>query len=396
MKVAWLCNYPINRMGDIPVNYRKKDIHPVTWIINLANALTDNYKNVELHIITATPLINRSFTKTIGSITCHVLRDFSAVPFLKRGWPKYFPVSIYLKYFPLRLQVSSLLKELNPDLIHAHGTEEAWGLIAIEQSKPHIISMQGIVHKLSKHYPKDKTFKLRIPLEKEVLINSNYFISKTSFSTEFINQINPSAKIYEIENTMHHAFFEVSRTYFKKNRILFVGNPSPAKGLGELCEAVSRIKELDMTVVTNRGSRYLDKLKEEYRDLNIDWKKSLTSEEIAKEMETVDMLVLPSHMDTSPNVISEAMCAGLPVVATNIGGIPNMIINGKTGVLVPLQDVDSLVEAINFLLNNEDKMMNMGKLGKSEAAKRFAPHVAAEKVYEAYMDVIENFRNTNY
>ena len=83
-------------------------------------------------------------------------------------------------------------------------------------------------------------------------------------------------------------------------------------------------------------------------------------------MGKASLLVLPSYIDNSPNVVSEAIVAGVPVVATRVGGIPWMIEDGVIGIL-----------------NDRNLRKNLGKAGRLEATKRFYPETVAQRVIEA-------------
>jgi glycosyltransferase involved in cell wall biosynthesis len=391
MKIAWLCTYPPENLAKIPVSHRKKRIHPATWVVNLAQALVERYSELELHIITETPLISRSFSSWEKGMTFHVLRDESAVPFMHRGWPPYLPLHLLSRYRLSQRKMISVLRKINPDVVHAHGTEMAYALAAVNSGFPNIISIQGLMHKLAEHYPDNRTFRLRVPMEREVLEKGRFFISKTPFAREFIEEMNPAARIFDIENTMHPAFFEVKPDYRLHRRLLFIGTMVEAKGVRELFEAVSRIDSVTLVVVGQEKGGLAEELRNRYAHLNVEWKGFLSSEQIAEEMNRVDMLVLPSYMDTSPNVVSEAMCAGLPVVATRVGGIPNMIEDGRTGLLVPAKEVEPLAIAINSLLNDTALKERLGRSAREEAVNRFSPKTAASKVRQAYETVIRGW-----
>ena len=83
-------------------------------------------------------------------------------------------------------------------------------------------------------------------------------------------------------------------------------------------------------------------------------------------------LVMPSHSEGSPNVLLEAMAAGLPVAATTVGGIPEMAIDGETALLVPPQNPQALARAIVTMLNNGVTAAALGQAGKKRAVERFS------------------------
>lgn len=95
---------------------------------------------------------------------------------------------------------------------------------------------------------------------------------------------------------------------------------------------------------------------------------------------TYNMLILPSLLDGRPLVIMEAMMLGVPCLATDIGGLPELIQNGKTGFLVPPQDLDTMEQAIRQVVANPLKLYNMGIAAKTYAIK----HFNIESMYQNY------------
>ena len=87
----------------------------------------------------------------------------------------------------------------------------------------------------------------------------------------------------------------------------------------------------------------------------------------------MDLFVLPSRTEGSPLSILEAMAMGLPVIATNIGGIPEIVIDKVTGLLVSLKNTDELSGAIVNLLSNPAMMQQMGENGKKRVMTYFHP-----------------------
>ncbi|RMG45458.1 MAG: glycosyltransferase, partial [Acidobacteria bacterium] len=78
----------------------------------------------------------------------------------------------------------------------------------------------------------------------------------------------------------------------------------------------------------------------------------------------VDIFVLTSDWEGTPNVILEAMASGLPVVATRVGGVPEIVQHGETGFLVDPEDEDGMVDAILTLIKNRDLRLKFGRAGR--------------------------------
>jgi len=104
--------------------------------------------------------------------------------------------------------------------------------------------------------------------------------------------------------------------------------------------------------------------------------------------QTFDLFVLPSIYEAFGLVLVEAMSAGKPVVATNVGGIPEIVQDGKTGIIVPPCNSNKLSEAIIELLNNQSKSASMGLLGQKRAEEKFGLKRMVEEYQNLYFDLL--------
>jgi glycosyltransferase involved in cell wall biosynthesis len=84
-----------------------------------------------------------------------------------------------------------------------------------------------------------------------------------------------------------------------------------------------------------------------------------------------DVFLHAAHAENFPNVILEAMACGRPVIATSVGGIPEQVIEGQTGLLVPPHDPDALAECIELLLANEERRAEMSRVAARLARRRY-------------------------
>jgi N-acetyl-alpha-D-glucosaminyl L-malate synthase BshA len=98
-----------------------------------------------------------------------------------------------------------------------------------------------------------------------------------------------------------------------------------------------------------------------------------------------DTLVLPSETESAPLTILEAMSTGLPVIATRVGGVPEIIEDGRTGFLVPLKHPEDIAEKILELHGDRDKLRRMGAAARQAILERYS----TEKVVQQYLDVYE-------
>jgi glycosyltransferase involved in cell wall biosynthesis len=102
-------------------------------------------------------------------------------------------------------------------------------------------------------------------------------------------------------------------------------------------------------------------------------------------LKLMDVFVLSSLSEGSPNAVLEAMAAGLPVIATDVGGLPDIVIDGESGILVPPGDWEALEKAITELLADPERAAAMGRMGLANAADKHDIEKVVRRV-EGIMD----------
>jgi glycosyltransferase involved in cell wall biosynthesis len=106
-----------------------------------------------------------------------------------------------------------------------------------------------------------------------------------------------------------------------------------------------------------------------------------------KMLPNYDFLVLPSYAETFPMSILEAMGLGIPVISTYISGIPEMIENGKNGLLFNAGNIDELTLAIEKLANNKNLIIEFGNNAWKYAKDKFSPEIVLEKLENMYDNI---------
>jgi glycosyltransferase involved in cell wall biosynthesis len=102
----------------------------------------------------------------------------------------------------------------------------------------------------------------------------------------------------------------------------------------------------------------------------------------------VDLLVLASTDEPFGRVVIEGMAAGLPVVATASGGVPEIVVDGETGLLVPPREPGPMADAIAQMLTDRPRASAMGAAGRSRAVERFDVRRVARQVGEVYEQIL--------
>lgn len=144
-----------------------------------------------------------------------------------------------------------------------------------------------------------------------------------------------------------------------------VGRLSPEKGHIHLIDAVSKIvsmsPELKLKVLIAGGGPRERRLKERINEMGLDQHIKLIGHcaDLDGLFSIADLFVLPSLSEGSPNVLLESMAARVPIVATNVGGVPELVSDGESAILVPPADSESLKTAILELLENHSRAIRL-------------------------------------
>lgn len=114
--------------------------------------------------------------------------------------------------------------------------------------------------------------------------------------------------------------------------------------------------------------------------------------DIAPLLRKSSLLVLSSTREGLPNVVLEAMAAGLPVVATDVGGLPEVVAPGETGWLVPPKDVPALAGAISHLLAHDDVRAAFGQAGRKRVEQRFSLTAMVRRHEDMFLRLLHRSR----
>lgn len=388
MKIAWLCGISLNNLPSVPVRHRRADEHPAPVTISWARALRRHAPDVQIEIVTESNSVMRSFVSDTPFGRVHVVRNAYGLPFVPRNIP--FRWRVRTRYILSRWALAAAVRRLQPDLVHAHGTEAAYALAALDTGLPHLISMQGIIRELAAAQPENKNFSVRVGVERLAVQRGRNFIAKTPFAERFIHELNPAAHVDLVANPVNPVYLEVNALPGGKRTFLFVGRVEKAKGVDVLLQALREIPSAKLILVGACNTPEACALRAKFgAGLDVEWQGRLPPAKIVQLMPRVDALVLPSMMDTSPNSIIEALCAGLPVIGTSVGGIPDMVHPGRTGWLVPSGSPAVLAAAMRECLDHPERTREMGRQAQAEGRERYAPENAVRRLLAAYGNALD-------
>ena len=296
-----------------------------------------------------------------------------------------------------------IIKE-KPDIVHTHSSKG--GILGRMAAK--IAGVPHIIHTPHGHvfYGHFGTFASKVFLWVEKILSKftdrmvaltdgekNDYISLSVCSPEKIFKIHSGVDV--------NKFMQGNGNRVEKRRALgldqneavigFVGWLLPIKGPDYLLKAMDYVwqghPEASLVLV-GKGNMDVD-LRAETLRKNANGKVKFLGwrEDIDEIMPLFDMLVLPSLNEGMGRVLVEAMAAGKPVVASRVGGIPDLVRHGETGYLVPPADEEALANGIKKLLDDPAKAKQMGQQGK-EYCHQFSLEAMIEKLDNLYSDLI--------
>ena len=338
--------------------------------------------------------------QTIGLI----LKNFYRYPqiFILRN-----PIVIYWENLYASNVIQVISRE-HVDLLHAHFAyhEGLVGLLAKESTeKPLIITVHGydILVEPSVKYG----VRLNPVVDniiREVLNNADAIITaSTATFNEVVKITNTSNRVYLIPNGVDIEEFNphIDGYYIKRKlgienyKVVFaLGAHRPVKGLEFLIRAIpSVVREKEDVVFVIGGNGPLRRFHEqlvarlgvENRVVFTGW---ISRREVPYYYAMSDIVVVPSLQEAFGLTVSEAMACGKPVIGTNVGGIPDQIIDGYNGFLVPPKDPEILAEKILWLLDNQEEARLMGIRGRKIVENKFNIDIRTSKIISLYKRIL--------
>lgn len=171
-----------------------------------------------------------------------------------------------------------------------------------------------------------------------------------------------------------------------------VGRLCDVKGQRELIDAIARLPGAHAVFVgadlEQRGA-YEHALRQRADELGVTDRVVFAGyrDDAARVVAAADVFALPSWTEGLPLVVLEAMALGRPVVATTVGGTPELVADGETGLLVPPRDVGALTAALKRVLDDEGLRRRLGKAGRLRVAERFSTEAMTRDVLAVYDEV---------
>lgn len=296
------------------------------------------------------------------------------------------------------INLTRIFKRENPDIVHTYlFTSDCYGRLAAKLAgvKKVVCATRGIdAWKKWHHIQADRILAL---FTDSITVNAEnikpYLIKIEKIRADKIVKIYNGIDLRRFKGLRSSSGIKLG-LHIPENSLLvgMVGRLSKPKDYETFFHAVKIIlKQLTDTYFLVVGDGALkSRLQFMVNDLGIKEKVIFTGarEDALDLINTMDVCVLSSHYEGCPNVILEYMACKKPVVASNVGGCPELVIDGKTGFIVPEANPETLASKLIELLNNQGLRKQMGECGRKRVEEYFTSDIMAENTEKLYKKLL--------
>ena len=278
-------------------------------------------------------------------------------------------------------EYQEIIADYRPDVIHVWGTENNYGLIASKVKTPCVIHLQGLLNPYKDfllppsyserdyffrngllyalfHRKDIVSWEYQSKRERQIFSGCKHFIGRTDWDRTVTSLLSPDSTYYLCNEMLREDFMESPKWQLRqygKTKLTSVISPPLYKGASLVLRTAKLLKETaDMDFEWNvygvdsiRFTERHENIKAD--DVNVCLRGTATAGELARQLCESTVYVHPSYIDNSPNSVCEAQYLGVPVIATNVGGVSSLIDNGMNGILVQSHDAYMLAGKIKML-----------------------------------------------
>jgi glycosyltransferase involved in cell wall biosynthesis len=388
LRVALVTQFPMHRYFSERISIWTEHFseHPTSWVVNLLPLLAAR-SDLEVHLVSLGSYLDGDFRFSDGGIHYHFLR----------GARIRYQLATFYRIDQRKIHAE--LGQIRPDVVEAFGTEAGFTYAGVTSKYPCIVYMLGIVNylfnrvKISPASLQWLRFLVAQFAERDTVRRGKYFFVENEFAEQFVRSLNPKTSIYKIPNIINPIFFSLTTDLSTRcKRLLFVGAVSEKwKGAWNLLEAFfqlyTQFPDLELAMVGPYDQIFMERLYKQFGEQRLTKSIRLYGlkppEFIANLMRDGAILIHPALMDSSPNSVLEAMVAGIPVVASRVGGIPYIVEEGVTGLLAEPGNSEELAKKITFLLEHPAEAKSLGE----NAARKMRQHLNHERIVEEIVTI---------
>jgi len=296
------------------------------------------------------------------------------------------------------LKAVSLHKKNNYDLIHgvmaSQGSAAAYLFKFLYSKIPFVLTLQE--GDLGRNSLFDRFWQRRIIKKADIITAISDYLA------DFVRKFNKKAPVYIIPNGVDLEKFSIPNNKFQNSNhktIITVSRLVRKNGIDILIKAVKQLTTYNLQLTTliigeGKGRKKLEKLAKDLGVQNrIQFLGSISPDEIPKYLAEADIFVRPSRSEGLGSAFLEAMAAGVLVIGTSVGGIPDFLKDGETGLFCKVDDPKDLAEKINKLLEDENLSRKLAENGRKLVEEKYNWNGIAQEMRKIYEEAIS--RNSN-
>ena len=288
------------------------------------------------------------------------------------------------------------LGEIQPNIVHGQGTERDCAISAVFSGFPNVLTLHGNMRHIAA-LNRDRIFSynwIAARLESLVLPRTDGVVCITNYTREAVRGLAP--RTWVLPNAVDQSFFDVQNVAAANEPPvgLCVGTICALKNQHAFIRALDPLAQAKKFKVVFAGAPSRDTYGAEFHRLVQErpWCEHigfLNREQLKRRLATAAFVALPTREDNCPMVVLEAMAAGVPVMASKVGGVPDLIEPGKTGLFCDPARPESFRAGVEKLLADRPWSQQLAAAARAEALRRFHPLVIARKHLDIYREVLE-------
>ena len=324
--------------------------------------------------------------------------------------------------------IQEIIRDFHPDVIHLFGLENPFATILGHTEKPVVVHLQGLLGPCSNaFFPQDinsnsfiwppsvrewiwrngyqfaKKELHSLAIKEAVLFKrAHFFMGRTEFDYQVSQVMSPSSKYFKVNEALRPSFYLHAGKWMQSiNKLIITSTISETvyKGLDLILKTAALLKEktkidFEWYVIGIKQTSSLVRFFEHFlsiksKEVNVKYLGVLTAEQITEQNLASSVYVHPSYIDNSPNSVCEAQLLGMPVIATNVGGVSSLIEHKVTGLLVPSNSPYELAYWIRTLNDDISLAISMGRRAYESANARHDKDTIIRDLFTAYQSIIE-------
>lgn len=419
MKILWLTSTPSNYtpIGDVRHMY-----NGCGWLQSAEKAIC-NSSDVDLAVCF---LLNGQPPKIKqNKVTYYPISNYpqSKMTRLKYYWSMIIGKGIdydELKWNYYKRNLQIVIDDFQPDIIHIWGSENPLGLVGDIAKCPVVLHIQGILNpymnaflppafswsdfrRISVHpmfFLKSCIMKsiweVNTHRERHIINSVRFYLGRTEWDKRATFILNPNMVYFKVDEVLRDEFYANSQRIIPNKLVIVTTISSPPyKGYDLVLKTAKLLKEnlhleFEWQCFGDIVPDLIEqKVKIKHNDVNVKLMGVATANQIREAELHATLYFHSSYIDNSPNSLCEAQMLGLPIVATNVGGIPSLVEDGLTGFLIPANDPYQGAFCVNSLYKDRQLNVNMGKNGKERAIIRHDPNKVIKQIINMYNHVLE-------